>query len=186
VRQDRARLSVAPLALDSVVACGLLHRRTALLIIASHADRYGHGKLPERTGDLFRPHQQRVLPSDETMLIKGYATTEGTARYRDRFAGRAAQNHFRNQQNLLLSSIGIGTYLGQPNATTDHAYEDAIVHAARSGVNVIDSAANYRFQRSERDLHGLGVPRPLARGGKRCGDEGRAEPGRRAHPGHPF
>jgi len=152
VRQDGARLSVAPLALDSVVACGLLHRRTALLIIASHADRYGHGKLPERTGDLFRPHQQRVLPSDETMLIKGYATTEGTARYRDRFAGRAAQNHFRNQQNLLLSSIGIGTYLGQPNATTDQAYEDAIVHAARSGVNVIDSAANYRFQRSERNI----------------------------------
>lgn len=86
------------------------------------------------------------------MLLKGYATTDGTSRYRDRFAGRAAQSHFRNQQHLLLSSIGIGTYLGQPNAATDHAYEEAIIRAARSGVNVIDSAANYRFQRSERSI----------------------------------
>ena len=86
------------------------------------------------------------------MLLKGYATTDGTTRYRDRFAGRAAQNYFRNQQNLLLSSIGIGTYLGQPNAATDQNYEDAIIRAAQSGVNVIDSAANYRFQRSERNI----------------------------------
>ena len=75
------------------------------------------------------------------MLLKGYATIDGTSRYRDRFAGRAAQNHFRNQQNLLLSSIGIGTYLGQPNATTDQAYEEAIIRAARSGVNVIEGVS---------------------------------------------
>jgi aryl-alcohol dehydrogenase-like predicted oxidoreductase len=86
------------------------------------------------------------------MPITGYATTEGTTRYRNRFAGRAASNHFRNQQGLLLSSIGIGTYLGQPNAITDQNYEDAIIRAAQSGVNVIDSAANYRFQRSERSI----------------------------------
>ncbi|HSE30951.1 MAG TPA: aldo/keto reductase [Pyrinomonadaceae bacterium] len=84
-------------------------------------------------------------------MIAGYATTEGTTRYRDRFAG-AAPNHFRNQQRLLLSSIGIGTYLGQPNTTTDQNYEEAIVRAAQSGVNIIDSAANYRFQRSERNI----------------------------------
>lgn len=86
------------------------------------------------------------------MPITGYATTEGTTRYRDRFTGRAASNHFRNQQGLLLSSIGIGTYLGQPDVVTDQNYEDAIIRAAQSGVNVIDSAANYRFQRSERSI----------------------------------
>ncbi len=86
------------------------------------------------------------------MTLAGYATTDGTTRYRDRFAGRAANNHFRTQQNLLLSSIGIGTYLGQANATTDQNYEEAIVHSAQLGVNVIDSAANYRFQRSERSI----------------------------------
>ena len=86
------------------------------------------------------------------MTLASYATTDGTTRYRDRFDGRAANNHFRNQQDLLLSSIGIGTYLGQANATTDQNYEEAIVRAAQLGVNTIDSAANYRFQRSERSI----------------------------------
>jgi len=86
------------------------------------------------------------------MTLASYATTDGTTRYRDRFDGRAANNHFRNQQDILLSSIGIGTYLGQANATTDQNYEEAIVRAAQLGVNTIDSAANYRFQRSERSI----------------------------------
>ena len=51
------------------------------------------------------------------------ATPEGTARYRDRFAGRAAHDHFKQQQGLTLSSIGIGTYLGNPDVETDGLHE---------------------------------------------------------------
>jgi aryl-alcohol dehydrogenase-like predicted oxidoreductase len=80
------------------------------------------------------------------------ATPEGTARYRERFAGRAAKNHFREQQGLVLSSIGIGTYLGNPDEQTDLNYAKAVVRAVQLGCNVIDSAANYRFQRSERSI----------------------------------
>jgi len=80
------------------------------------------------------------------------ATPEGTARYRDRFAGRAAGDHFRQQQGLVLSSIGIGTYLGNADEATDRNYASAVVRAVQLGTNVIDSAANYRFQRSERSI----------------------------------
>jgi aryl-alcohol dehydrogenase-like predicted oxidoreductase len=80
------------------------------------------------------------------------ANAEATARYYERFAGRAANGHFRQQHGLVLSSIGIGTYLGNPDETTDANYADAIVRAVQLGVNVIDSAANYRFQRSERSI----------------------------------
>lgn len=52
----------------------------------------------------------------------------------------------------MLSSIGIGTYLGNADETTDANYTDAIVRAVQLGVNVIDTAANYRFQRSERSI----------------------------------
>jgi aryl-alcohol dehydrogenase-like predicted oxidoreductase len=52
----------------------------------------------------------------------------------------------------MLSSIGIGTYLGQPDEVTDKSYTDAIVAAVQGGLNVIDSAINYRFQRSERSI----------------------------------
>jgi aryl-alcohol dehydrogenase-like predicted oxidoreductase len=81
-----------------------------------------------------------------------FATPDGTKKYAARFAGRAAEGHFREQQGLWLSSLGIGTYLGEPDAHTDQAYTDAILEAVESGVNVIDSAINYRFQRSERSV----------------------------------
>ena len=80
------------------------------------------------------------------------ATTEGTARYAKRFSGRAAEGHFREAQGLTLSSLGIGTYLGQPDDKTDQAYTAAVVAAVENGINVIDAAINYRFQRSERSI----------------------------------
>jgi aryl-alcohol dehydrogenase-like predicted oxidoreductase len=51
-----------------------------------------------------------------------------------------------------MSSIGIGTYLGNHDAETDRLYHDAIVRVVESGCNVIDSAINYRLQRSERSI----------------------------------
>ena len=83
------------------------------------------------------------------MLIAGFATAEGTARFRDRFAARMP-GHFREAQGLWISSIGIGTYLGEPTAEWDARYCEAIQRAVSMGVNVIDSAINYRYQRSER------------------------------------
>ncbi|MDX6709203.1 MAG: hypothetical protein QOH96_219 [Blastocatellia bacterium] len=86
------------------------------------------------------------------MTINGYATPEGTLKYRERFAGRANQTHFRKASGLFLSSIGIGTYLGKPNDETDRRYTEAVTRAVELGANVIDSAANYRCQRSERAI----------------------------------
>jgi aryl-alcohol dehydrogenase-like predicted oxidoreductase len=80
------------------------------------------------------------------------ATTDGTARYTKKFSGRAADSHFREAHGLTVSSVGIGTYLGQPDDKTDQAYTAAIVASVHSGINVIDAAINYRFQRSERSI----------------------------------
>jgi aryl-alcohol dehydrogenase-like predicted oxidoreductase len=83
----------------------------------------------------------------------GCATPQGTLRYAARFQGRAAAGHFRDvQAGLVLSSIGIGTYLGEPDDATDAAYTSAIVAAVEGGINVVDSAINYRLQRSERSV----------------------------------
>lgn len=80
------------------------------------------------------------------------ATQEGTTRYAEKFRGIAADGHFRQVQGLMLSSLGIGTYLGQPNESTDSGYAAAIVAAVEAGINVIDTAINYRLQRSERSV----------------------------------
>jgi len=80
------------------------------------------------------------------------ATEEGTARYRERFAEKLAPEHFRRLQNLWVSSIGLGTYLGNHDERTDALYRQAILRAVTLGCNFIDTAINYRFQRSERNL----------------------------------
>jgi aryl-alcohol dehydrogenase-like predicted oxidoreductase len=91
------------------------------------------------------------------------ATKEGTMRYAQRFEGRATDGHFRETQRMELSSLGIGTYLGQPDEKTDASYAAAVVATVESGINVIDSAINYRFQRSERSI-GAGLQQLAAKG----------------------
>ncbi|HXG91124.1 MAG TPA: aldo/keto reductase [Blastocatellia bacterium] len=81
------------------------------------------------------------------------ATAEGTRRYADRLiASGVASGHFRKQEELCFSSVGIGTYLGHWDERTDRMYIEAIKRAVELGSNVIDSAINYRFQRSERAI----------------------------------
>lgn len=84
-------------------------------------------------------------------LIPGYATAEGTARFRHRFDADLP-GHFREALGLWLSSIGLGTYLGDPTAEADALYRDAVTRAAELGTNVFDAAINYRHQRSERSI----------------------------------
>jgi aryl-alcohol dehydrogenase-like predicted oxidoreductase len=81
-----------------------------------------------------------------------FAAPEATRAYAAGFSSKAAAGHFRARGALTLSSLGIGTYLGEPDAATDRGYREAIVEAVLGGFNVLDSAINYRFQRSERSL----------------------------------
>jgi aryl-alcohol dehydrogenase-like predicted oxidoreductase len=86
-------------------------------------------------------------------LLPGRATAEGTRVYAARFAARAAKGHFRGTAGgLMASSIGVGTYLGEADAATDRHYTEAVIAAVGGGVNVIDTAINYRLQRSERSV----------------------------------
>jgi aryl-alcohol dehydrogenase-like predicted oxidoreductase len=85
-------------------------------------------------------------------MKSGFATPEGTARFADRFP--AFQDFFRGAQGLTVSSLGLGTYLGNPDEATDRAYTDAARAAFASGINFFDTAINYRNQRSERALGG--------------------------------
>jgi aryl-alcohol dehydrogenase-like predicted oxidoreductase len=96
--------------------------------------------------------------------VRGCATAGGTLRYAARFSGRVAAGHFRQiADRLTVSSIGMGTYLGEPDSAADQAYTNSLVSAVEGGFNLIDSAINYRFQRSERSV-GAALKILLARG----------------------
>ncbi len=88
--------------------------------------------------------------------LKGRATPEGTGRFRDRAVRvrHLPPEHFREGPGgLVLSSLGLGTYIGPPDGPTDLAVEQAATVSLTSGrINVLDTAINYRYQRAERSL----------------------------------
>ena len=87
-------------------------------------------------------------------LTNGRISTEASARWvTDVFAKRepdVARNVLRSFDQTSLSCVGLGTWMGDTTAVTDQAYIRAITHAVRSGVNVIDTAINYRAMQAER------------------------------------
>ncbi len=85
-------------------------------------------------------------------MTPGHATAEGTIRYASRFPEYRSAGFYRNAGEWLVSNLGLGTYLGAPDAATDSDYTEAVRMAARSGINFFDTAINYRHQRSERSI----------------------------------
>ena len=83
-------------------------------------------------------------------MISGFATSEGT----QKFAQNSGVNldNFREFTNLHLSNVGIGTYLGDADAKTDELVTNAVKQSVLSGINVIDTAINYRSQKAERSV----------------------------------
>lgn len=86
------------------------------------------------------------------MSISGFCASEESSAFAERFQVSAAAGRYRAAQNLKLSSIGLGTYLGGSDDGADRLLEGAIRMCLARGVNVIDSAINYRAQRSERSI----------------------------------
>ncbi len=78
------------------------------------------------------------------------ATESGTHAYRNEHGDEFGRTYFRRLGDFAVSSIGLGTYLGDPTDEVDEDYHDAIVTALENGTNVVDTAVNYRCQRSER------------------------------------
>lgn len=78
------------------------------------------------------------------------ATAEATAAYAE--ATDAAAGYFREARGLTVSSLGMGSYLGDVGPEANEAYQESARLALEGGVNVLDTAVNYRRQRSERDL----------------------------------
>ena len=103
------------------------------------------------------------MPHNDGML-SGVATFDGTERYASRIGGRLPADHFRRLDGgPRISSVGIGTYLGKEDAATDVQYQKAVTRALERGINVIDTAINYRCQRSERAI-GAALEHAVGRG----------------------
>lgn len=70
---------------------------------------------------------------------------------------------FKKFGGAIVSSIGMGTAMGDLSPVTDGQYVEALVHGASRGLNVFDTAVNYRHMQSERCVG------EAVRGLARCG-----------------
>jgi aryl-alcohol dehydrogenase-like predicted oxidoreductase len=83
-------------------------------------------------------------------MISGFATLDGTTKFAQNSG--VNQANFNKFQDLLLSNVGIGTYLGDADARTDQLVVNAVKQSILSGINVVDTAINYRAQKAERSV----------------------------------
>ena len=100
-------------------------------------------------------------------MQQGHATAAGTSRYATRFPH--FDDFFTEVQALTVSTLGIGSYLGDVDDDSSRAYEEAVTAALREGINFIDTSLNYRNQLSERNI-GAALER-LLKAGKVARDE---------------
>lgn len=97
-------------------------------------------------------------------LAKGSATIDGTRAFRKQFARLRTEKFYRAlSSGPFVSSLGLGTYLGECDDAEDARYTAAAIAALERGVNLLDTAINYRCQRSERAL-GKAIQKAIASG----------------------
>jgi aryl-alcohol dehydrogenase-like predicted oxidoreductase len=91
------------------------------------------------------------------------ATSEGAKRYAARHAKQ--KEAYSIVEDLAISSIGIGSYAPEPywEEAYKFSYEEAIFTAIANGINHIDTAINYRFRQSEREV-GAAIKRAIDSG----------------------
>lgn len=82
-----------------------------------------------------------------------HATKEGTFGYLKKF-GNYSRDFYRFNGELFFPSLGIGTYKPEPYKEDNYIinYASALKTALRNGINFIDTAINYRYQISEREI----------------------------------
>jgi aryl-alcohol dehydrogenase-like predicted oxidoreductase len=78
------------------------------------------------------------------------ATSAGTRRLAERDDGDRSDFRRAFPRRLTVSALGAGTYLGDCTDADDLGYAQTLHAAVADGVNLIDTASNYRCQRSER------------------------------------
>ena len=85
--------------------------------------------------------------------MKEHATKEGTFGYLKQFP-KYSRDFYRFDGDVFVSSLGLGTFRKEPYREENYVvnYKESVKRAVRNGINLIDTAINYRYQVSEREI----------------------------------
>lgn len=80
------------------------------------------------------------------------ATLEATCEFAKKFS--YYKDFYIKHNNLFFSKLGLGTFNKEPYKEENYVfhYIEGVKQAVRSGVNVIDTASNYRYGQSEKEI----------------------------------
>lgn len=80
------------------------------------------------------------------------ATPEDTLEFAKRFSNY--KDFYIRSNGLILSKLGLGTFNKEPYKEENYVfhYIEGVKEAVRSGINVIDTASNYRYGMSEKEI----------------------------------
>ncbi|MFT5661134.1 MAG: aryl-alcohol dehydrogenase-like predicted oxidoreductase [Sulfurimonas sp.] len=82
-----------------------------------------------------------------------FATKEATFAYLKQFP-KYAKDFYRFNGDFFISSLGLGTFRKEPYREENYIvnYKDSVKMAVLNGINLIDTAINYRYQVSEEEI----------------------------------
>jgi len=82
-----------------------------------------------------------------------FATKEATFAYLKQFP-KYAKDFYRFNGDFFISSLGLGTFRKEPYREENYVvnYKDSVKMAVLNGINLIDTAINYRYQVSEEEI----------------------------------
>jgi len=85
--------------------------------------------------------------------MKEHATKEGTFGYLKQFP-KYSRDFYRFDGDVFVSSLGLGTFRKEPYREENYVvnYKESVKTAILNGINLVDTAINYRYQVSEREI----------------------------------
>ncbi len=102
-----------------------------------------------------------LLRREQRARLAGAATAAGTRAYTQRWGAALDRGHYSDfRGGLKLSALGLGTFPGAATDAVDRSLADIVHKGLLNGLNVIDTAAHYRYGRSLKAVaQGLGRAR---------------------------
>lgn len=81
-----------------------------------------------------------------------FATPQATYQFAKRFSHY--KDFYARHDELIISKLGFGTFKKEPYKEENYtfSYHEALKTAISSGINLIDTAINYRYQESEKEI----------------------------------
>lgn len=82
----------------------------------------------------------------------GFATLDATLGFANKFS--TYKDFYIKHNGLVFSKLGLGTFNAEPYKEENYVfhYIEAVKEAIKSGINLIDSASNYRYGQSEKEI----------------------------------